>query len=129
MKQSGKFQSLASWIALTLGTLAAAIFFSPAQLLPGLLAKMERANRNLQSMRAVIEQQRVNVQIGTKDTDTGTLLYKPGRLRIDYSKPTAQSVSLIGQDFVLYQPRMNQALKTTLAKATKGRTGSLSQLV
>jgi outer membrane lipoprotein-sorting protein len=128
MKQR-KGHSLIGWLGLTLGTLALALSFSPPQLLPGLLAKMEQANRNLKSLRAVIEQQHVNTQIGTKDTDFGTLLYKPGHLRIDYVKPTAQSISVIGDAFVLYQPRINQALKTTIAKVSKGRTSGFTQIV
>jgi len=105
-----------------------------AQLLTGILQKMEVAHRNLKSLRAAIVQQKVNVQIGTKDTDYGTLLYKlavkgKGRLRIDYTKPDARTVAVIGSDFVFYQPRINQVLKTTLAQASKGRTGGYSQLV
>lgn len=103
-----------------------------AQLLPGILAKMETAQRNLKSLRAVLEQQSVNVQLGTKDTDYGALIYTPadkGRLRIDYTKPVAQVLSIIGDEFVFYQPRLNQALKTTFSQALKGRTGGQTQLI
>lgn len=105
-----------------------------AQLLAGILAKMERANRDLKSLRALITQERVNVQIGVKDTDWGIVIYKPGegamrRLRIDYRRPSNNVVSLIGDRLVFYQPRINQVLKTTLSKATKGRTGGYQQLI
>lgn len=104
------------------------------QLLPGILSKMERAHQGLQSLKAGIVQQKVNTQINTKDTDYGTLLYKPaangkGRMRIDYTRPDARVFSVIGESVVFYQPRINQALKTTVAKASKGRTGGYSQLV
>jgi outer membrane lipoprotein-sorting protein len=99
-----------------------------AQLLTGILTKMENAHRNLRSMRAAIVQQKVNTQIGTKDTDYGTLIYKPGtqgkgRLRIDYTRPDARVLSVVGESFTFYQPRINQVFKSTLAKASKGRTG------
>ena len=99
-----------------------------AQLLTGILTKMETAHRNLRSMRASVVQQKVNTQIGTKDTDYGMLIYKPGvkgkgKLRIDYTKPDTRVLSVVGESFTFYQPRINQVFKSTLAKASKGRTG------
>lgn len=104
------------------------------QLLTGILAKMEKANRDLKSLRAVVTQERVNIQIGAKDIDSGVILYKPGdtgkgKMRIDYSKPGINMVSIIGDNFVFYQPRINQVLKTTIAKAAKGRATAYQQLV
>src|SRR5262245_57135705 len=69
------------------------------QLLTGILAKMEKMHKELKSLKAQIVQEKTNVQIGTKDKDYGTLLYKPanskakGKLRIDYTKPTNNVVS------------------------------------
>lgn len=105
-----------------------------AQLLTGILAKMENAHRSLRSLRAAVVQQKINTQIGTKDTDYGMLIYKPGvkgkgKLRIDYTKPDTRVLSIVGDSFVFYQPRINQVLKSTLAKASKGRTGSYTPLV
>lgn len=119
------------WLGFSL-CLNAKLLIGQAQLLPGILAKMEVAQRNLKSLRAALEQQSVNVQLGTKDTDYGTLIYTPadkGRLRIDYTKPSPQVLSIIGDEFLFYQPRLNQALKTTFAKALKGRTGGQMQLL
>lgn len=104
------------------------------QLLTGILAKMEAARRNLKSLQATITQQHTNIQIGSTDTEQGTILYKPngggkGRLRIDYTKPDTRVVSIVGEEVVLYQPRINQVLKTKLAQATKGRSGGFTQLV
>jgi outer membrane lipoprotein-sorting protein len=104
------------------------------QLLTGILAKMEAARRNLKSLQATIITQHTNVQIGSVDTEQGTILYKPngsgkGKLRIDYTKPDTRAVAIIGDEVVLYQPRINQVLKTKLAQATKGRTGGFTQLV
>jgi outer membrane lipoprotein-sorting protein len=104
------------------------------QLLPGVLSKMQTAHRNLRSMRAAMVQQRRNPQIGSTDTDYGTLIYKPGnkgksKLRVDYTRPDQKSVSVIGENLTFYEPRINQVLKTTLAKAAKGKTSSYSALV
>src|SRR5918911_1417269 len=70
------------------------------QLLTGILAKMEKMHQDLKSLKAQIVQEKTNVQIGTKDKDYGTLLYKPanakakGKLRIDYTKPTNNTVAV-----------------------------------
>jgi outer membrane lipoprotein-sorting protein len=105
-----------------------------AQLLSGILAKMEKAHSELKSLRAVIIQQKTNTQIGTSDTDYGTLIYKPsakgqGRLRIDYTKPDVRVFAAIGNNVIFYQPRINQALKSTVAKASKGRVGGYAQFI
>jgi outer membrane lipoprotein-sorting protein len=99
------------------------------QLLTGILNKMERAHQEMKSLKAEMVQQKTNSQIGITDTDFGAIIYKPaegkskGKLRIDYIKPTKDIIALVGENFTYYQPRINQALKSTLAKASKGRTG------
>ena len=105
------------------------------QLLTGILQKMEKAHQDLKSLKAAIMQQTINSQIGSKDTDFGVLLYKPavgngkGKLRIDYTKPDIRVVAVVGESFTFYQPRINQVLKTTLARAAKGKTGTYTQIV
>jgi outer membrane lipoprotein-sorting protein len=105
------------------------------QLLAGILNKMEKAHQDLKSLRAEMVQQNTNNQIGITDTNFGAFIYKPavgkskGRLRIDYIRPSKDIVSLIGENLILYQPRVNQVVKTTLAKAAKGKVSGYSQLV
>ncbi len=105
------------------------------QLLTGILAKMEKAHKDLKSLKAQIIQEKTNVQIGSKDKDSGTLLYKPasgknkGKLRLDYTKPANNTVAVTGDTFLFYQPKLNQAIKSTLAKAAKGRASGYAPLV
>lgn len=105
------------------------------QMLTGILQKIEKAHLDLRSLKAAIVQHRINSQIGSKDTDYGVLLYKPsvgnakGKLRIDYNKPDVRVVSVVGQDLVFYQPRINQVVKMSVAKAAKGKAGSYTQIV
>ncbi len=105
------------------------------QLLTGILAKMDKAHKDLKSLKAQITQEKTNVQIGSKDKDSGTLLYKPassaakGKFRLDYTKPANNTVSVVGESVVFYQPKINQAFKNTLAKAAKGRVGGYALLV
>lgn len=97
------------------------------QILTGILQKIERAHLDLKSLKAVIVQQRINSQIGSKDTDSGVLIYKPpvgnskGKLRIDYNKPDVRVVSLVGENLIFYQPRINQVVKMSVAKASKDK--------
>ncbi len=105
------------------------------QILTGILQKIEKAHLDLKSLKAAIVQQRINSQIGSKDTDYGVLLYKPsagntkGKLRIDYSKPDVRTVAVVGENLVFYQPRINQVVKMSVAKASKGKAGSYTQIV
>src|SRR5262245_27506128 len=108
---------------------------SMPQLLSGILNKMGKAHQEMKSLRADLIKQNTNNQIGISDTDYGAFIYKPavgkakGRLRIDYTKPSKDIISLIGENLVFYQPRVNQAVKTTLANAAKGKVGGYAQLV
>ena len=102
--------------------------------LNALLQKMEKAHQELKSLKAELKQQKINPQIGSTDTDYGTLIYKPavggkGRMRIDYTRPDTRTVSVVGENFVFYQPRINQVVKTTLAKASKGRTSGYTSII
>lgn len=105
------------------------------QLLTGILNKMEKAHQDLKSLKAELIQQKTNSQIGITDKEFGALIYKPadgktrGKLRIDYTRPSKDIISLIGENLTFYQPRINQVYKTTLAKASKGKVSGYAQLV
>jgi outer membrane lipoprotein-sorting protein len=120
---------VAGMLLLLLGVDRPADANTKPQLLTGILNKMERAHQEMKSLKAEMVQQKTNSQIGITDTDFGAIIYKPaegkskGKLRIDYIKPTKDIIALVGENFTYYQPRINQALKSTLAKASKGRTG------
>ena len=100
------------------------------QILTGILNKMENAHKQMKSLKAELIQEKINPQIGSKDSDYGTVIYKPaagkdkGKLRIDYSKPGIKSLSVIGENFTFYEPKLNQAMKSTVNKAAKGKAGA-----
>lgn len=100
------------------------------QLLTGILNKMENAHQQMKSLKAEITQQRTNPQIGSTDTDYGIVIYKPGsgkekgKLRIDYTRPSKDIVSVVGENVTFYQPRINQVFKGTLNKVSKGKAGA-----
>jgi outer membrane lipoprotein-sorting protein len=125
---------IAGMLLLLLGADRPADANTNSQLLTGILNKMEKAHQEMKSLKADMIQQKTNSQIGITDTEFGTILYKPaegkakGKLRIDYVKPNKDIVALVGESFTFYQPRINQALKTTVAKASKGKTGEIAGL-
>jgi outer membrane lipoprotein-sorting protein len=99
------------------------------QLLTGILNKMESAHQQMKSLKAELVQQKTNPQIGSTDTDYGVVLYKPasgkdkGKLRIDYTRPSKDIVSVVGEAVTFYQPRINQVFRGTLNKVSKGKAG------
>ena len=108
---------------------------APQQLLTGILNKMEKAHLDLKSLRAELSQQKTNAQIGVSDNEYGSLIYKPstgrnkGKLRIDYTRPSRDTIALVGDSVVYYQPRISQVFKSTLARAAKGKVGGFTQLI
>ncbi len=103
---------------------------SSPQILTGILNKMETAHKQMKSLKAELIQQKINPQIGSSDTDYGMLIYKPaagkdkGKLRIDYTKPGVKVLSVIGENFTFYEPNLKQAMKSTVGKVSKGKTGA-----
>ncbi|MGH9803426.1 MAG: LolA family protein [Blastocatellia bacterium] len=128
-----KIMTLAMIVGLALalaGTIPAANAETTPQILTGILNKMENAHKQMKSLKADLIQEKVNPQIGSKDSDYGSLIYKPasgkdkGKLRIDYTKPGVRTLSVIGENFTFYEPNLKQAMKSTVSKASKGKTGA-----
>ncbi|MGH9769624.1 MAG: LolA family protein [Blastocatellia bacterium] len=105
------------------------------QLLTGILNKMEKANHDMKSLKAELVLEKTNTQIGVTDSEYGQLLYKPGtakskqKLRIDYTKPSKDITAVDGDNFIFYQPRINQAFKGLASKLSKGKQGGFAQFI
>jgi outer membrane lipoprotein-sorting protein len=105
------------------------------QILTGILNKMERANQDLKSLKAEMILQKTNNQIGVTDSEYGQLIYKPGtpkskqKLRIDYTKPSKDILAVDGDNYIYYQPRINQAFKGLASKISKGKQDGLAQFI
>ncbi len=114
---------------------AAARANAQPQLLTGILNKMEKAHQDLKSLKAEIVLEKTNSQIGVTDSEYGQLIYKPGKskakpkLRIDYTKPSKDILAVDGDNYVYYQPRINQAFKGLASKYSKGKQGGLAQFI
>jgi len=130
MKKFLTLALIAGMFLTAVGAASAVDASSTPQILTGILNKMENAHKQMKSLKAELIQQKVNPQIGSTDTDYGVLIYKPaagkdkGKLRIDYTKPGVKVLSVIGENFTFYEPNLKQAMKSTVNKVSKGKTGA-----
>ncbi|MGH9935046.1 MAG: LolA family protein [Blastocatellia bacterium] len=133
-----KFMSLAVSMVMSLlfaGADRRADANTQPQILTGILNKMEKAHQDLKSLKAEMVLQKTNTQIGVTDSEYGQLIYKPGaakskqKLRIEYTKPSKDIVAVDGDNFVFYQPRINQAFKGLASKISKGKQGGFTQFI
>lgn len=78
-----------------------------------ILERMDTHNKTLQSVQANVTMEKVNSQLGEKDTYIGRTSYltqiKGKRyMRLDWDKPAVEQISVIGDDYQLYKPSINQ---------------------
>jgi uncharacterized iron-regulated protein/outer membrane lipoprotein-sorting protein len=80
-----------------------------------ILERMETHHKALRSLTASLTMLRHNVQLKTTDTLTGHASYLPRGanqmyLRVDWIKPVVEQLFVIGDQFELYRPRLNQVI-------------------
>ena len=86
---------------------------APAAVIRELLQKMEDNRKSLTSMRANLRMEKFNSQIGDSDVMEGTVVYLPNKklkkpnVRIDWSKPREEQLSVIDGKFKLYRKALN----------------------
>ena len=115
-----------SLMAIGLGMLVSVVSVTgtKAQVLPEIMRRMDVNNKALQSLTASVTMVKVNTQLNIPDTTLGTTSYLPKSkltgnkmyIRIDWTKPVEEQVSVIGDAYELYRPRLNQVIV--------GRTGN-----
>lgn len=81
-----------------------------------ILANMQRAAQSVKTIQANLHHEKRLVQIGGKETNSGLLLFRHtgknlDKVRIEY-RNTGQVIVVDGERIVLYQPRINQVVKT-----------------
>ena len=92
-----------------------------------ILSKMQHAAQSVKTIKASLSQEKRHTQIGGKESYSGEMLFKKGakgfdKLRINYSRPEGQVVSVIGSEITLYQANIKHAFKTTRqAQASKNQ--------
>ena len=129
-----------------LGLLAVAIFtavivVSPttakgqsAGLVSAVLNRLEKNRASLKSLRAGINMEKYNSQLGTKDVSKGVVMYLPGAgrnasVRLEWTSPTQELISVQGGKYVLFRPRLNTVyVGNTTKGAPKGTSGIMDML-
>lgn len=98
-----------------------------------ILNRMDSFNRSLQSVQADVTMLKHNPQLGTTDTYTGSTSYLPkakGKMyvRLDWKKPSVENMVVIGDDYKLYKPGINQLYvgKVNRAKSSAGAGNALA---
>lgn len=107
---------------------------SAQNVLGEILRRMDGYNRSLQSLKADVTMVKHNPQLGVSDTTTGKTSYLPKTpkrvmyVRIDWVKPVEEQISVIGDAYELYRPRLAQVIvgKTSGAKNNASVGGALS---
>ena len=116
-----------SFFVISFGLLVSAVSVKEVRaqdLIGDIMRRMDVNNKNLQSLTADVTMVKYNPQINTYDTTNGTANYLPKTpkrvmyIRIDWTKPVQESISVIGDAYELYRPTLNQVYvgKTSKAK-------------
>jgi outer membrane lipoprotein-sorting protein len=97
------------------------------------LDRLDSFNKSLQSVQADVTMLKHNPQLGTTDTYIGSTSYLPkarGKMyvRLDWKKPSVENMVVIGEDYKLYKPSINQLYvgKTNQAKSSAGAGNALA---
>ncbi|HKG22063.1 MAG TPA: outer membrane lipoprotein carrier protein LolA [Blastocatellia bacterium] len=83
-----------------------------------ILANMQKSAQGIRTLYAEMTQEKRSKALGGKEIYKGEIFLKhsgPGndKVRINYSSPSNQSVSVVGDEIILYQPRIKQAIITS----------------
>lgn len=92
-----------------------AVTEAQAQVLNEILKKLEAHQKSLSSLRSRVTMEKYDAQLRESDVFEGTAIYLRAAgnqisVKIDWTKPFAESLSLINGQYVLYRPRLRQAL-------------------
>jgi len=122
-----------SFLRLSLTAIVTALFFGGIIItetqaqggpLNEILKRMETNRNTMKTLRSNVTMVKYNAQLKESDTTQGTSIYLPtkGRdalVRIDWTKPVEETLAVVNGDYVLYRPRLKQAI-TGNAKNAKG---------
>ena len=102
--------------------------------LPEILKRMDTNNKSLKSLKASIKMSKHNAQLDEYDLYEGNVQYLPAaskeqiKVRIDWAKPVVEHLAVGGGQYILYRPRLEQAIigKVDSAKGNAGAGGALA---
>lgn len=115
-------------------TLASSTTTSAQGILSDILKRMDDNNKGMKSLKSNIKMDKLNSQLGENDVFVGTVQYLPAatkdkiRVRIDWTKPAVEHLSVGGGKYLLFRPRLEQAIVGNIdsAKGNAGAGGALA---
>lgn len=115
-------------------TIASSTAVSAQGILSDILKRMDDNNKALRSLKSNIKMDKLNSQLGENDISEGTVQYLPAatkekiRVRIDWAKPAVEHLSVGGGKYMLFRPRLQQAIVGNVdsAKGNAGAGGALA---
>jgi outer membrane lipoprotein-sorting protein len=93
-----------------------------------ILKRLDTHNKSLQSLQAGVTMVKYDSVLKVYDTSIGSTSYVPqsGKrvryVRVDWTKPAEEQMSVIGDDYEVFRPRLNQVIVGKVQKA-QGRQG------
>ena len=99
-----------------------------------ILDRMDTNNKGMKSLKSNIKMSKHNSQLDEYDVSEGSVQYLPAaskdqiRVRIDWAKPMVEHLAVGGGQYILYRPRLEQAIvgKVDNAKGNAGAGGALA---
>lgn len=93
-------------------------------LVSSILNKMDRNRRDLSSLRAALTMQKYNSQLGDTETTYGEMSYltakgRDANVRVDWTKPVRESLSVFNGEYTLYRPRLGQAIRGSARQGSR----------
>ncbi|MDI1240871.1 MAG: outer membrane lipoprotein carrier protein LolA [bacterium] len=110
-------------------TFAASTVASAQGILAEILKRMDENNKGMKSLKSDIKMDKRNSQLGENDISEGSVQYLPAatkdkiRVRIDWTKPAVEHLSVGGGKYMLFRPRLQQAIVGNVDSA-KGNAGA-----
>ena len=115
-------------------TFASSSVASAQGILSDILKRLDDNNKGMKSLKSNIKMSKHNSQLDEYDISEGTVQYLPAavkeqiRVRIDWAKPMVEHLAVGGGQYILYRPRLEQAIvgKVDNAKGSAGASGALA---
>jgi outer membrane lipoprotein-sorting protein len=112
MKNAIRYSSIFFALAIVMSSVGVRDTFAQGPLTT-ILERMDSHNKTLQSVQANVTMEKANSQLGEKDTYVGRTSYltqiKGKRfMRLDWDRPAVEQISVIGDEYQLYKPSINQ---------------------
>ena len=115
---------------------AFAVIETKAQnILPEILKRMETHRNSLKSLKSTVTMVKYDSLLKESDTTEGTTIYLPAKgrdalVRIDWTKPLQETLSVVNKKYVIYTPHRKQAITGDASKAKgSGKAGNLFSFI